>query len=224
MNLFGLDTPTQFGFSFPAPLTEKYRPARIQDFAGLDKVKRILAGFAKNPRPIGFTFCGPSGTGKTSMALALAQEINAEVHHMPSQTCTLAALERTVYSCHFVPMSGFRFHMILIDEADGMSKAAQDFCLSRLDGTAPVPNTIFVFTCNSLDRFEDRFLSRTMYKGLEFSTYGMSAEATELLTRVWQSEVGSATEYTPNFARLVKESNNNVRESLMRLETEILAA
>jgi DNA polymerase III delta prime subunit len=209
--------------TFPAPLTEKYRPARISDFAGLDKVKRILSRFAANPRPFGFFFVGPSGTGKTSMALALASEIGAEVHHMPSQKCTLDALERTVYSCHFIPMSGYRLHMILIDEADGMSKAAVDFCLSRLDGTAAVPNTIFVFTGNALPSDPTgRFESRVMR--LDFSSYGMSAEATELLTRVWQTEVGTATEYKPNFARIVKDEQNNLRGALMRLESEILAA
>lgn len=222
MDLFGLQSPTQAGFSFPAQLTEKYRPARIADFAGLDKVKRILGNFAVNPRPFGFYFVGSSGTGKTSMALALAREIGAEVHHMPSQKCTLEALERVVYSCHFVPMSGYKFHMILIDEADLMSDAAQKFCLSRLDGTASVPNTIFVFTGNALPLDpEGRFKSRVMC--LEFSSYGISTQASELLQRVWFAEGGKTTN-APNFTRIVKESANNIRESLMRLETEILAA
>ena len=221
MNLFGIEQPSQTGFDFPQSLTEKYRPARIADFAGLDKPKKILTRFAANPRPIGFFFLGSAGTGKTSMALALAREIGAEVHHMPSQTCTLAALERTVYSCHFVPMAGCRFHMILIDEADGMSKAAQDFCLSRLDGTAPVPLTIFVFTANAHDRLEDRFMSRNLL--LEFSTYGIQSDASELLQRAWFGEGGKSTNM-PNFARIIKEACGNVRESLMRLETELLAA
>jgi hypothetical protein len=57
---------------------------------------------------------------------------------------------------------------------------------------------------------------------LEFSTYGLAREATELLERVWTREKGETSE-RPNCARIVKESANNVREALNRLETEMLA-
>lgn len=54
---------------------------------------------------------------------------------------------------------------------------------------------------------------------IEFSSYGMAKDATALLERVWQQET---TAPAPNLARIVKESNNNVREALMRLETELM--
>ena len=111
-------------------------------------------------------------------------------------------------------------HLVLVDEADQMSSAAQVALLSKLDSTAFPPNTVFVFTCNAVDRLEARFLSRC--KVLEFSTYGLAGDATALLARVWQQEAPQGAE-TPNFARFVKEANNNVREALQRLETELLA-
>jgi len=93
--------------------------------------------------------------------------------------------------------------------------------LSKLDSTAFPPATVFVFTCNSVDRFEARFLSRC--KVLEFSTYGIAAPVSELLQRVWNSETQGRAGLGPNFARIVKEANNNVREALQTLETELLA-
>ncbi len=207
-------------FDFPQPLTEKYRPARIADFAGLDKVKKILTRFAANPRSISFLFIGPSGTGKTTMALALANELNAELHHVPSQECSLERLQRVCTTCAYVPMAGRNCHLVLIDEADRMSQAAQLYLLSKLDSTDPIPNTIWIFTCNDMGSLQDRFLSRTMR--LDFSNYGIQADAAELLERVWKAEAPTAP--APNLARIIKEACGNVRESLMRLETELLAA
>lgn len=206
-------------FSFPASLAEKYRPTRIADFAGLEKQKRILAKLVSAPFPSAWLFQGPSGTGKTTMALALAEELRAELHHIPSQECTVGNVAEVIRFCWYVPRNA-TFHLVLVDEADQMTPQAQLAFLSKLDATAFPPSTIFVFTCNAVDRFEDRFLSRC--RVLEFSTYGMAGELVGLLDRVWHAEGGNGN--CPNLARLVKDSSNNARESLMRLELELMQA
>ena len=211
----------QGGFVFPQSLTEKYRPQRFDEFSGMDKQRKVLANFAAKPYPTAWLFTGAPGTGKTCMGLALAEAIGAEVHHIPSQECNVANIERAVFTCHYVPMAGKRMHLILVDEADQMSNAAQLSLLSKLDSTAFPPATVFVFTCNATDRLEARFLSRC--KVLEFSTYGIAAPVSELLQRVWHAETQGKAGVCPNYQRIVKESNNNVREALQRLETELLA-
>lgn len=211
----------QDGFAFPASLTEKYRPAKIQDFAGLEKPKRVLANFARAPKQMVFLFVGASGTGKTTMALALADELGAELHHVQSQECNLERLQRVCNTCAYVPMAGKTCHLVLIDEADAMSQAAQLYLLSKLDSTDSLPNTIWIFTCNSIDRLQDRFLSRTMR--LDFSTYGIQSDAANLLTRIWAAEA-PADAPVPNVGRIIKEATGNVREALMVLDRELLMA
>lgn len=219
-SLFPTSGPEQSGLAFPQALTEKYRPRTFAEFVGLEKPKAIMGKLAANPFPSAWVFLGPSGTGKTTMALALAAAIPAELHHIPSQECNLENIERVRKTCQYVPMAGCKFHLVLVDEADQMSPAAQISLLSKLDATNFPPNTIFIFTCNATDRLEARFLSRC--RVIEFSAYGISAAAANLLQRVWQSETTS--EAKPDFGRIVKDSKNNVRESLMRLEIELMSA
>jgi replication-associated recombination protein RarA len=213
---------TQAGLQFPASLSEKYRPHDLADFVGLEKPKKVLAKFAQSPFPnAAFLFVGPSGTGKTSMALALCEAIGGELHHIPSQSCNVATVEDTVRQCHYVPRNGQKsLHVVLVDEADQMSKAAQLSFLSKLDGTAFPPNTVFIFTCNSTDALEDRFLSRCMT--LPFSSHGMAKEIAGLLESVWLAEAGETTD-KPNFLRMAQDSRNNVRDAVNSLQVELLA-
>ncbi|MGC1493736.1 MAG: AAA family ATPase, partial [Candidatus Acidiferrum sp.] len=96
----GAPRSEQAELTFAASLSEKYRPHRMSDFVGLEKPKKVLAKFADAPFPnAAFLFVGPSGTGKTSMALALCEAIRGELHHIPSQSCNVGTIEDVVRQC-----------------------------------------------------------------------------------------------------------------------------
>lgn len=218
--IVGSKQAEQAGIIFPASLSEKYRPHSLADFVGLDKVKRVLAKFADAPFPnAAFLFVGPSGTGKTSAGLALCAAIRGELHHIPSQNCNVSTLEDVVRQCHYVPRNN-TLHVVLVDEADAMTTACQLAFLSKLDGTAFPPQTVFIFTANATDRLADRFLSRCMT--LQFSSHGMAKEAAVLLERIWIAEAGETAE-RPNFLRMIQDSTNNVRDAVNSLQVELLA-
>jgi DNA polymerase III delta prime subunit len=130
-------------------------------------------------------------------------------------------LERTYKNCFAYAADGKKWHLILIDEADLMSKASRDSLLSMTDGTRPAPNTIIVLTTNDEEKFEPRLASRFMT--FNFSTQGLAPEATQLLKRVWDLEAPAGAR-APNFATIVKNSNTNIRAALMELQAEIATA
>jgi replication-associated recombination protein RarA len=218
--LFALES--QSGLAFPTSLTEFYKPHRIEEFVGLAKQKTILSNLLASPRPCGLRFLGTPGTGKTSMAFAFARALGAEIHHVPSQDCNLENLERISGMCHRVPYDWnegrpCKWHVVIIDEADEMSRAAQTFLLSRLDGSNSCPATIWILTANSDDRFEEKLLSR-LIKLPAFNGYGMGSDVRALLSRIWADRAIGAEE--PDFSRF---PTGNVREALQALEVELLS-
>ncbi len=210
---------SESSFNFPVSLSEKYRPMKFEDFIGLEKPRRIMAKFSEAPKSCAFLFVGPSGTGKTCMAQAVCTAIRGEFHHLPSGKCDARAIDEIVRQCWYVANGG-TFHVVVVDEADRMTEGAQLALLSKLDSTAAPPQTIWVFTCNDTKGLEPRFLSRCMV--VEFSSYGMAGEIATFLDRVWHAEGGNGN--CPDLTRLAKETRNNVRDCLNRLEVDLLGA
>lgn len=198
-------------------LVERHRPRTLDAFHGVARPKAILSAFAANPYSSAWLLAGPSGLGKTTMALALAESLGGQLHHIPSRQCNLETVEETVHHCHYIPWSG-RWHVVIVDEADQMSKAAQHAFLSVLDSAAPPPDTIFIFTANSTAALEERFVSRCRL--VEYTSD--SVDIVALLKRIWESE--GKGKQAPDFAALAKRASGNVRRAIMDLELELIAA
>ena len=199
-------------------LVEKYQPKDLDQFVGISRPVSIIRRFAANPCSDAFLFHGPSGTGKTTLALALAAKIGGQRYHLPSQNCTVASVERTIEHCHFRPWTG-NWNIVHVDECNTMSSQAQDSFLSKLDPTAAPPDTIFLFTTNSLEGLKPRFLSRC--KKLEFTVDGALADIVALLRRIWLQETGE-NYAEPDFESIVHRSQFNIREAIQELEMQIM--
>ena len=207
---------------FPEPLVEKHRPRRIEDFVGLVKPKRILEAFVKKPFDSAWFFLGPSGVGKTTLAMALGEQINAYVYQIASRTCDLEAVEHVAHICSLIPFNfttgkPCNHNLVIVNEAEQMTPSAQNFFLSKLDATAPPPRTIFIFTANSTQGLDERFLSRC--RQLDFTADSLEGELEEYLSNIYKREGGK---YPINFCDIAKAAKFNVRTAINSLETELL--
>jgi DNA polymerase III gamma/tau subunit len=220
------NAPMQAGFSFPAPLSEKYKPKRLADFLAVFP-RNVMLSLLRNPMPSAWFFLGPSGLGKTEMAMAFGNELPAHVYHIASKDCDLAKVRWIKERVAYVPGDVMRpdvkpqWYLFIIDESDSITRDAVNAFLSLLDSSGRPNNAIFIFTGNAQpDDPSGRFMSRV--RMLPFSKEGLSGEITKLLASIWAQE-GGTDENAPNFARLVKDAKNNIRDAVNTLEIELMA-
>ncbi len=108
-------------------------------------------------------------------------------------------------------------HLVLVDQADTLCKSHQIDLRAKIDGPEKPDHVIWVFTATPTARLEARFRSRCMQ--IKFTTYGNSAAAAELLEGIWHAE--APTSPAPNFARIIKEANGDIRAALMEIELKL---
>ena len=230
---------TQADMNFPASLTIKYQPKRVEDFCGMARPKQVMRALLKSPRPCALLFTGPQGSGKTTMGLAFARQLGAGLIHLASAGLTVDKVKETLDRIQYYPPSGWGW-VIVADEADRMSSQAQLALLSALDGTSALKptfggamvqgkplNVIWIFTCNGAGEFgidppssfEPRFLSRCLR--LQFEAHKLNGDLTNFLSTVWKSETRAPL---PNIKEIALNAAGSVRDALQSLDLELLTA
>ncbi|MBI4165213.1 MAG: ATP-binding protein [Acidobacteria bacterium] len=231
---FDFGEPRQNGFNYSMSLVEKYQPRRIEDFIGPEGPKRLFQNLLKALRPVAVLLVGPPGCGKTTLGMAFADELPRTLHHLSSQKCDVAALDRLNALLTYHPSCG-KFHVVLVDEADQMTEKAQLQLLSRLDGTVGLKPkfgggcergralpVLWIFTCNGRGEdgttppstFEPRFLSRCLVVPCGKPEV---PDIAQFLRRIWSLEGGSGSDDPSPLA----DCCDGIRDALTRMEVTL---
>ncbi len=115
------------------PWVEKYRPKKISEVAGHEEIKNRLQAYAKQASMPHLLFAGPAGTGKTTSALALANEIfggglEGNLLEMNASDDRGIDVVRNKIKdfARTMTLGSVPFKIIFLDEADALTPEAQN--------------------------------------------------------------------------------------------------
>jgi DNA polymerase III delta prime subunit len=140
---------------------EKYRPKKVADCILSSELKDTFSNYVKDNKIPNMILAGGPGTGKTTIARALCDEIGVDylMVNGSDEGRNIDTVRTTLTQyCSSVSMSGNR-KVVIMDEADYMNPdsvqpALRGF-IEKFSG-----NVSFIFTCNFRNRIIDPIHSR----------------------------------------------------------------
>ena len=103
--------------------TEKYRPQKIKDCILPANLKKTFQGFVDNKQVPNLLLIGPAGTGKTTVARAMLNELEADnilINSSLNRNIDTLRTEISNYASSVAFFGGRKY--VILDEADGLNK------------------------------------------------------------------------------------------------------
>lgn len=137
---------------------ERYRPTKLEDYVGNYHLKDTIGRFIENGEIPHLLFYGKAGTGKTTLAKLIANEINCDVLSInASDENGVETIRNKVKG--FASTVGFKdFKIIILDEFDFMTPNAQAILRNLMEAFSK--HCRFILTCNYLEMVIDPIRSR----------------------------------------------------------------
>jgi len=144
---------------------EKYRPSKLSEVINQKHVVERLKVFVKEKNIPHMLFAGPAGTGKTTSALALAQELYGKEwrHNVLEKNASdergIEVIRNDIKNfARTKAMTNVPYRLIILDEADALTNDAQNALRRTMENYANICR--FILICNYSSKIIEPIQSR----------------------------------------------------------------
>lgn len=138
---------------------DKYRPTKVSEMILTSEVKKLITGIKKKKTVPNMIFHGGAGTGKTTLARALCNDMNIEVLELnASLDNSIDNVRKEVMNFSTTVSLTSQQKVILLDESDNMSHQMQKALRGVIEKVSN--NCRFIFTANFVERLLEPIQSR----------------------------------------------------------------
>ena len=176
--------------------SESYRPHTVRDCILPPRLKTYFQVIVDAGQLANMTLVGGPGTGKTTIARAMCEELG--IDHIvinASENGNIETIRTTVRQFASTVSFGGGVKCIILDEADGLTKAAQQALRASIEEFAG--NCRFIFTGNFGNQIIEPLTSRAPIVEIAFSKDEKKVLLMEFIKKVAQVLKSKSIDFTP---------------------------
>ena len=151
--------------SIELPWTEKYRPKNLSEVVGHEAINKRLKAYVQKENLPNLLFAGNAGIGKTASAIALAKEMYGDEYKQnflelnSSDERGIDIIRGKIKDfAATLPYGKAKFKIIFLDEADALTRDAQNALRRTMENYAHTSR--FILSCNYSNRIIEPIQSR----------------------------------------------------------------
>jgi len=203
---------------------EKYRSQTLEQYIGNDAVKERIADCITNNDIPHFIFSGTAGTGKTTLAKLIVNNIKCDYLYLnASDENGIDVIRDKVKG--FASSASFNpLKVIILDEADFLTQPAQAALRNIIEEYSI--NTRFILTCNYIERLIEPLQSRCEINILKPPTKGGVAKHictnildVEGITYDIKDVAAIINELYPDIRSVIKVLQQNIKDGKLKVVT-----
>ncbi len=195
---------------------EKYRPNTLEGYVGNNTLKSKIEIYLKNGDIPHILFYGRAGTGKTTLAKIVINNIDCDHMYINASDENNVETVRTKIR-DFASSIGFRkYKVIILDEADYLTPNAQAALRNLMETFSKT--TRFILTCNYVEKIIDPIQSRCQVFGVTPPSRKDVAMRLKDICTLENVEKG----FAPAIVQIVNATYPDIRRAINALQRQIV--